>query len=81
MGCPQLGPWIAEERVPELSLPHYHADEYLEYYHRIFIQQQMEIETETLIRATDWAPKAQLKGRRREKMSMEIRTAWGWSTN
>ena len=41
----------------------------------------MEIETETLIRAMDWAPKAQLKGRRREKTSMEVRTVRGWSTN
>ena len=41
----------------------------------------MEIETETLIRATDWASKAQLKGRRKKKTSMEVRTARGWSIN
>ena len=52
-GCPQLGPWTAEERVPELSLPHYHAGDYLEYHHRIFVQQRKEIETEILIRAMD----------------------------
>ncbi|CAO2624409.1 hypothetical protein LEMLEM_LOCUS18362 [Lemmus lemmus] len=35
--CPQLGPWAAEERVPELALSHSHTDEYLEYHHRTFV--------------------------------------------
>ena len=52
-GCHQLGPWAAEQRGPELALPHYHTDDYLGYHHRIFVQRQMEIETETLIRATN----------------------------
>ena len=42
-GCPQLGPWAAEERVPELSLPHYHPDDYLEYHHRIFVLSKQEV--------------------------------------
>ena len=52
--CPHLSTYyLSRERVPELSLPHYHTDDYLEYHHRIFIRQWIEIETETLIRATD----------------------------
>ena len=34
---PQIVPWAAEERVPELALFHTHTDEYLAYYHRTFI--------------------------------------------
>ena len=41
----------------------------------------MEIEAETLIRALDSAPKVQMKGRRREKMSKEVRTTRGWFTH
>ena len=41
----------------------------------------MEIETKSFIRATDWALKVQLKSRKREKMSKEVRTARGWSTH
>ena len=51
--CSQVGPWAAEERVPELALSHSHTDEYLEYHHRTFIWQWMEIETETHIRSLD----------------------------
>ena len=40
--CPQVGPWAAEERVPELSLPHYHTDDYIEYHHRKFILSKQE---------------------------------------
>ena len=47
------GPWATEERVPELILPQYHTDGYLEYHHRNFIRRQMEIEAEIIIRATD----------------------------
>ena len=42
--------------MPELTLPHYHADDYLEYHHRILVQQQMEIETETLNRLSSQGP-------------------------
>ena len=34
---PQIVPWAAEERVPELALSHSHTDEYLAYQHRTFI--------------------------------------------
>ena len=50
---PQIVPWAAEERVPELALSHSHTDEYLEYHHRTFIWRWMEIETETHIGALD----------------------------
>ena len=30
---PQIVPWAAEERVPELALSHSHTDEYLAYHH------------------------------------------------
>ena len=36
---PQIVPWAAEERVPELALSYSHTDEYLEYHHRNFIWQ------------------------------------------
>ena len=39
------------------------------------------MEIETLIRAMDWAPKVQMKSRRRDKMSKEVRTVRGWSTH
>ena len=50
---PQIFPWAAEEKVPELALSHSHTDEYLAYHHRTFIWQWMEIETETHIGALD----------------------------
>ena len=50
---PQLVPWAAQERVPELALSHSHTDEYLAYHHRTFIWRWMEIETETHIGALD----------------------------
>ena len=34
---PQIVPWAAEERVPELALAHDHTDEYFAYHHRTFI--------------------------------------------
>ena len=34
---PQIVPWAAEERVPELALSHNHTDEYFAYHHRTFI--------------------------------------------
>ena len=34
---PQIVPWAAEERVPELALSQSHTDEYLAYHHRTFI--------------------------------------------
>ena len=33
---PQIVPWTAEERVPELALAHSHTDKYLAYHHRTF---------------------------------------------
>ena len=48
-----LGPWAAEERVPELALSHSHTDEYFAYHHITFIWRWMEIETETHIGALD----------------------------
>ena len=50
---PQIVPWAAEERVPELALAHNHTDEYFACHHRTFIWQWMEIETETHIAALD----------------------------
>ena len=50
---PQIVPWAAEERVPELAFFHSHTDEYLAYHHRTFIWRGMEIETETHIGALD----------------------------
>ena len=41
----------------------------------------MEIETKTHIGALDSAPKVQLKSRRRENMSKEVRTTRGWFTH
>ena len=70
----QIVPWAAEERVPELALSHGHTDEYLAYHHRTFIWRWMEIETETHIGALDLAPKAQMRRKRRENMSKEVRT-------
>ena len=34
---PQIVPWIAEERGPELALAHNHTDEYFAYHHRTLI--------------------------------------------
>ena len=53
---PQIVPWAAEERVPEVVLSHSHTDEYLAYHHRTFIWRWMEIETETHTGALDLAP-------------------------
>ena len=53
---PQIVPWAAEERVPELALAHNHTDEYLAYHHRTFIWRWMEIETETHIGIQDLTP-------------------------
>ena len=43
----QLGPWAVEEKVPELALSRCQNDDYLEYHHRNFVQQWMEIEIKT----------------------------------
>ena len=59
----------------ELALSHSHTDEYLAYHHRTFIWQWMEIETETHTGALDLAPKVQMRNRRRENMSKEVRTS------
>ena len=69
-----------EERVPELAFSHSHTDEYLAYHHRNFIWRWMEIVTETHTGALDRAPKAQMKSRRTENMSKEVRTLRGAST-
>ena len=53
---PQIVPWEAEERVPELALAHNHTDEYFAYHHRTFVWQWMEIETETHIGTLDLTP-------------------------
>ena len=34
---PQILPWAAEGRVPELALAHNHTDEYFAYHHKTFI--------------------------------------------
>ena len=78
---PQIVPWAAEERVPELPLSHSHTDKYLAYHHRSFIWQWMEIETETHIEVLNLAPKVQMRSRRRENMSKEVRTSRGASTH
>ena len=41
----------------------------------------MEIETETHIGALDLAPKVQMRSRRKENMSKEVRTTRGASTH
>ena len=46
---PQIGPWAAEKRVPELALSHSHTDEYFAYHHRTFIWRWVGIETETTL--------------------------------
>ena len=47
---PQIVPWTAEERLPELVLAHNHTDEYFAYHHRTFIWRWMEIETAPFIK-------------------------------
>ena len=52
--------------MPELALPYSQNDDYIKYYRRTsniltFIQQLMETEAETCIKALDCAPKVQLK--------------------
>ena len=78
---PQIVPWAAEERVPELALSHSHTDEYLACHHRIFIRRWMEIETETHIGALDLAPKVQMRSRRWENMGKKVRITRGASTH
>ena len=73
---PQIVPWAAEERVPELAFSHTTLMNIL----HITIWQWMERETETHIGALDLAPKVQMRRRRRENMSKEVRTAKGAST-
>ena len=70
-----------EERVPEPVLSNSHTDEYLTYHHRTFIWQWMEIETETHNGALNLAPKVQMRSRRRENMSKEVRTTRGVPTH
>ena len=53
---PQIVPWTAEERGPELNLAHNHTDEYFAYHHRTFIWRWMKIETETHIGTLDLIP-------------------------
>ena len=61
---PQIVPWAAEERVPELALSHSHTDEYLAYHHRTFIWQWMEIET-------DWSTGLNSQGSNEEQKEGE----------
>ena len=65
----------------ELALSYSHTDEYLAYHHRPFTWRWMKLETETHIGAQDWAPKVQIRSRRRENMSREVRTARGTPTH
>ena len=67
--------------MPELALSHSDTDKYLAYHHRNFIWLEMEIETETHIGALDLAPKVQMRSRRRENMSKEVRTTRGVFTH
>ena len=53
---PQIVPWAAEERVPELALAHNLTDEYFACHHRTYIWRRMEIETETHIGTLDLTP-------------------------
>ena len=82
---PKRGPlivlWAAEERVPELASFHNHTDEYLAYHHRTFIWQWMKVETETHNGALDLPPKVQMRSRRRENVSKEVRITRGASTH
>ena len=78
---PQIVPWTAEERVPELASVHNHTDEYFAYHLRTFIWRWMEIETETHIGTLDLAPKVQMGSRSGENMSKEVRTMRGASTH
>ena len=52
-----------------------------QYHEGTFIWQWMEIETETHIGALNLAPKVQMRSRRRENMSKEVRTARGAFTH
>ena len=73
--------WVFRYWMPELALAHNHTDEYFACHHRTFIWRRMEIETETHIGALDWAPKVQMKSRRRENIKTEVRTARGAFTH
>ena len=53
---PQIFPWAAEERMPELALAHNHTNEYFAYHHRTFIWRWREIESETHIGTLDLTP-------------------------
>ena len=55
-------------------MPCSQTDDYLKYYYRTFIQQQVETEAETHIEALDLVPKVQLKSGRNENMSKEVKT-------
>ena len=67
--------------MPELALCCSQIDEYLKYHHRTFIQQLMETEVETNIRALGRAPKIQLNSGRSEKISKEVKTMLGTLIN
>ena len=56
MRDPQIVPWTADERGPELSLVHNQTDEYFAYHLRTFIWRWMEIETEIHIGTLDLTP-------------------------
>ena len=64
-----------------MALSYSQTDEYLAYHHRTFIWRWMEIETETHIGALDLAPKVQIRSRRRENVSKEVRTTRGAPTH
>ena len=66
-----------EERVPELVLPCSQIDEYLKCHYRNFIFQLIETETETCSGALGWTSKVQLKSRKNENMSKEVKTMMG----
>ena len=66
--------------VPKLALPCSKTDEYLKNRHITFIQQLIEIEAETCIRALNRVSKVQLKSGRNENMSKEVKTMMGSPT-
>ena len=53
---PQIGPWAAEERVPELALARNHTDEYFTCHRGTFIWRWTEMETETHVGTPDLTP-------------------------
>ena len=78
---PQIVPWAAEERVPELALSNSYSDKYFAYHHRTFVWRWMEILTETHIAELDLASKVQMRSRKRENMSKKVRITRGASTH